>query len=145
MPAAWGALGQRLQPCADSRGAHRQVGGWTTAAACRAGSYIGRMEFVLFTKEAPLAAENFRALCTCEKGTVPEGHKGAGKQYCFKVRRSDVAGRIVRISHDVCAFALLTWGPCSMRRRCSGDAAATVTGAQPHMLRPRPRALTLFA
>lgn len=49
------------------------------------GEPIGRMEFVLFTKEAPRAAENFRALCTCEKGHAPEGHEGAGKAYCLKV------------------------------------------------------------
>jgi peptidyl-prolyl isomerase D len=49
------------------------------------GEAVGRMEFVLFTKEAPLAAENFRALCTCEKGIAPKGHTGAGKAYCFKV------------------------------------------------------------
>jgi peptidyl-prolyl isomerase D len=49
------------------------------------GEAAGRMEFVLFTREAPLAAENFRALCTCEKGTAPKGHTGEGKAYCFKV------------------------------------------------------------
>jgi hypothetical protein len=53
------------------------------------GQPAGRMEFVLFTKEAPRAAENFRALCTCEKGKVPlkpAGREGAGLPYCFKVR-----------------------------------------------------------
>lgn len=51
-----------------------------------AGEAIGRMEFVLFTEESPRAAENFRALCTCEKGIVPEGREGAGLPYCLKVR-----------------------------------------------------------
>ena len=52
------------------------------------GKAVGRMEFALFTHESPRAAENFRALCTCEKGTVPDlpGREGAGKPYCFKVR-----------------------------------------------------------
>lgn len=46
---------------------------------------VGRIEFVLFIKEAPLAAENFRALCTGEKGVAPEGAlEGAGKPYHFK-------------------------------------------------------------
>jgi peptidyl-prolyl isomerase D len=49
------------------------------------GDPAGRMEFVLFTKEAPLAAENFRALCTCEKGFAEKGHAGEGKAYCLKV------------------------------------------------------------
>ena len=54
------------------------------------GKPVGRMEFVLFAEEAPRAAENFRALCTCEKGSVPDtpGREGAGKPYCFKVRDS---------------------------------------------------------
>ena len=41
---------------------------------------------MLFTKEAPRAAENFRALCTCEKGSVPNepGREGAGKPYCYQ-------------------------------------------------------------
>jgi peptidyl-prolyl isomerase D len=53
-----------------------------------AGEPIGRMEFALFTAEAPRAAENFRALCTCEKGSVPDepGREGAGKPYCLRVR-----------------------------------------------------------
>eukprot|EP00877_Chromochloris_zofingiensis_P014813 jgi/Chrzof1/9586/Cz04g08140.t1 len=48
------------------------------------GSYIGRITMVLFSKEAPRAANNFRALCTGEKGLVPEGREGAGKRYHFK-------------------------------------------------------------
>eukprot|EP00892_Ulva_mutabilis_P000604 jgi/Ulvmu1/10544/UM064_0082.1 len=44
----------------------------------------GRMEFVLFTAEAPRAAENFRQLCTAEAGIVPSGRHGAGKPYHFK-------------------------------------------------------------
>lgn len=55
------------------------------------GESVGRMEFVLFTTDATMAAENFRALCTCEKGPVsetwlPEAAKfGDGKDYCLKV------------------------------------------------------------
>ncbi|PNW78008.1 hypothetical protein CHLRE_10g460650v5 [Chlamydomonas reinhardtii] len=43
------------------------------------GTYIGRMEFVLFAKDSPLASENFRLLCTGEAGSDP-----AGKPYHFK-------------------------------------------------------------
>ncbi|KAG2487798.1 hypothetical protein HYH03_013642 [Edaphochlamys debaryana] len=48
------------------------------------GLYAGRMEFVLFAKDSPRAAENFRLLCTGEAGVAPEGHEGAGKPYHFK-------------------------------------------------------------
>eukprot|EP00198_Chlamydomonas_reinhardtii_P007241 XP_001696577.1 peptidyl-prolyl cis-trans isomerase, cyclophilin-type [Chlamydomonas reinhardtii] len=48
------------------------------------GTHIGRIKIVLFKNEAPRAAENFRALCTGEKGIVPQGHEGAGKPYHFK-------------------------------------------------------------
>ncbi|KAK9800751.1 hypothetical protein WJX73_006168 [Symbiochloris irregularis] len=48
------------------------------------GRKVGRMEFVLFSHEAPRSAENFRALCTGEKGVVPAGREGAGKPYHFK-------------------------------------------------------------
>ncbi|KXZ52196.1 hypothetical protein GPECTOR_10g827 [Gonium pectorale] len=48
------------------------------------GKYIGRMKIVLFKNESPRAAENFRALCTGEKGVVPQGHEGAGKPYHLK-------------------------------------------------------------
>eukprot|EP00899_Mesostigma_viride_P006836 jgi/Mesvir1/16153/Mv08424-RA.1 len=51
------------------------------------GQPIGRMEFVLFTQESPLAAENFRALCTGEKGIAPPGTEGEGKPYHFKGAR----------------------------------------------------------
>lgn len=50
------------------------------------GKAVGRMEFVLFTEESPLAAENFRALCTGEKGIQPAGGRGAGLPMHFKVR-----------------------------------------------------------
>ena len=50
------------------------------------GTYIGRMEFVLFAKQSPRAAESFRLMCTGEAGVAPEGHEGAGKPYHFKVR-----------------------------------------------------------
>ncbi|PNW78007.1 hypothetical protein CHLRE_10g460600v5 [Chlamydomonas reinhardtii] len=48
------------------------------------GTYIGRMEFVLFAKQSPRAAESFRLMCTGEAGVAPEGHEGAGKPYHFK-------------------------------------------------------------
>ncbi|PNH02456.1 Peptidyl-prolyl cis-trans isomerase cyp5 [Tetrabaena socialis] len=48
------------------------------------GVYAGRMEFVLFPKQSPRAAENFRLLCTGEAGMAPPGHEGAGQPYHFK-------------------------------------------------------------
>lgn len=50
-----------------------------------AGKPAGRIEMALFTDVAPRAAENFRQLCTGEKGIVPEGKEGAGQPYHFKV------------------------------------------------------------
>ncbi|GIL90435.1 hypothetical protein Vretifemale_18044 [Volvox reticuliferus] len=48
------------------------------------GVYAGRIEMVLFAKDAPRAAENFRLLCTGEAGVAPAGHEGAGLPYHFK-------------------------------------------------------------
>ncbi|MEW5299052.1 MAG: hypothetical protein WDW36_002102 [Sanguina aurantia] len=48
------------------------------------GVFVGRMKFVLFKQQAPRSAENFRMLCTGEKGVVPQGHEGAGTKYHFK-------------------------------------------------------------
>eukprot|EP00879_Flechtneria_rotunda_P033495 GHRR01037106.1.p1 GENE.GHRR01037106.1~~GHRR01037106.1.p1 ORF type:complete len:396 (+),score=131.32 GHRR01037106.1:463-1650(+) len=48
------------------------------------GKPIGRIHFVLLIKESPRAAENFRQLCTGEKGIVPPGRTGAGQAYHFK-------------------------------------------------------------
>jgi hypothetical protein len=39
------------------------------------GQLVGRVVFALFYKEAPLAAENFRVLCTGERGVVPPGRQ----------------------------------------------------------------------
>lgn len=47
------------------------------------GEYKGRIEMVLFVKEAPLQAENFRALCTGEKGVAPPGTMGAGQNMSY--------------------------------------------------------------
>jgi peptidyl-prolyl isomerase D len=50
----------------------------------------GRITYVLFSHIAPRAAENFRALFSGEKGTVPDdgtGREGAGLPYSFKVIR----------------------------------------------------------
>ena len=44
----------------------------------------GRIVFAPYYDVSPLAAENFRALCTGEKGVAPAGHEGAGKPYHFK-------------------------------------------------------------
>ena len=49
------------------------------------GIKIGRIKMVLFIHDAPRAAEKFRALCTGEKGIVPEGREGAGLRYHFEV------------------------------------------------------------
>lgn len=47
--------------------------------------YSGRMKIVLFKDASPLAAENFRALCTGEKGLVPnDGRKDGGKPYSLR-------------------------------------------------------------
>ncbi|CAI5490683.1 unnamed protein product, partial [Closterium sp. Naga37s-1] len=50
------------------------------------GRPAGRIIFELFTKQAPRAAENFRALCTGEKGRVPNepGREGAGMPLHYK-------------------------------------------------------------
>ena len=51
------------------------------------GKPAGRIEAVLFPDVAPRAAENYRQLCTGEKGVVPEGREGAGQAYHFKGAR----------------------------------------------------------
>lgn len=50
------------------------------------GKPAGRIEFELFTKQSPRAAENFRALCTGEKGRVPNEpfREGFGEPLFFK-------------------------------------------------------------
>jgi peptidyl-prolyl isomerase D len=35
--------------------------------------------FALYARESPLAAENFRAMCTGERGVVPPGREGVGR------------------------------------------------------------------
>lgn len=66
------------------------------------GKLAGRVVFSLFYKEAPLAAENFRALCTGERGVVPPGRQGVGHPYAFK------GNRFHRVVHD---FAIQTGTP----------------------------------
>ena len=48
------------------------------------GKPAGRIWFVLFAAEAPLAAENFRQLATGEAGVVPAGREGMGRPYTFR-------------------------------------------------------------
>ncbi|KAG2487803.1 hypothetical protein HYH03_013647 [Edaphochlamys debaryana] len=48
------------------------------------GTFIGRIDMVLFVREAPLAAESFRLMCSGEEGLVPQGKQGAGKPYSYK-------------------------------------------------------------
>ena len=49
--------------------------------------YSGRMKIVLFKDAAPLAVENFRAMCTGEKGLVPnDGRKTAGESYSLRYK-----------------------------------------------------------
>ena len=45
---------------------------------------VGRITFVLYAAEAPLAAENFRQLSTGEAGMVGMGREGAGRFYTFR-------------------------------------------------------------
>ena len=44
----------------------------------------GRIVFAPYYDISPLAAENFLALCTEEKGEAPPGHEGASNPYHFK-------------------------------------------------------------
>eukprot|EP00955_Chlamydomonas_euryale_P071616 361135-Chlamydomonas_euryale.AAC.7 len=48
--------------------------------------YYGRVYIVLYADKAPLAAENFRQLCTGEAGLVPAGKDNAGNRYHLAVR-----------------------------------------------------------
>lgn len=47
------------------------------------GEYIGRMVFLLFADTTPKTAENFRALCTGEKGNATTGQPLHYKDSCF--------------------------------------------------------------
>mmetsp|Transcript_23324 Transcript_23324/g.59675 ORF Transcript_23324/g.59675 Transcript_23324/m.59675 type:complete len:383 (-) Transcript_23324:379-1527(-) len=48
------------------------------------GRDVGKVRVVLFPHTSPLAAENFRQLCTGERGVVPVGHEGAGSKYSLE-------------------------------------------------------------
>lgn len=63
---------------------------------------MGRIEMVLFVKDAPLQAENFRALCTGEKGIAPAGTTGAGKNMTYTVRTGERCSPLAACgaSHD---------------------------------------------
>ena len=55
------------------------------------GAPTGRIEFVLYAKESPRAAENFRAMCTGEKGGKYAARNSAAQFGAIRRHESDAA------------------------------------------------------
>ncbi len=64
-----------------------------------AGQPVGRIEAVLFSDVAPRTAENFRALCTGEKGI---GRKGRNLHYEGWPMHRIIPGFVLQVSQSDC-------------------------------------------